>query len=115
MSVLIRARTLQRVVCKVELSGTIELEPAEIKAVLEWMKSSPIADHMIVQFGQMSPVKGTCVSGGAIERQIALIEAQGAIHASQVGVKRSDTERWPMTTSTVEPGRSPLNSEGIVQ
>lgn len=115
MSVLIRARTLQRVVCKIELSGTAELEPCEIKAVLEWMKASPIADHMIVQFGQMSSVKGSCVNSGAIERQIALIEAQGAIHASQVGVKRSDTERWLMTDPIVKPDRSTLNNKGIVK
>lgn len=86
MSVTVKNRTLGRVVASVDLLGVVELEPREVREVLEWIQKSPIADNIVIRFGKMSPVKGSHVCGGQIATEIALQEAVAARFRAAIGV-----------------------------
>lgn len=95
MSLIIRNSMLSKIVAKIDVLGTANLEQDEVRTLLNWLKTSPVADHITIQFGGMSPVRADAVSSGAVERQVALLEEQRAVFHCASGVFGSQQMEWP--------------------
>lgn len=80
MPTIIKNDIVSKTVLQLEFAGGTSLQPAEIARVLEWVKASPIADHMIVKFNDMSPMTGDRILGSIIEAHVAHEEAIRALH-----------------------------------
>lgn len=80
MPTIIKNDIVSKTVLQLDFAGGISLQPAEIARVLEWVKDSPIADHIVVRFNDMSQMTGDRILGGIIEAHVAHEEAIRALH-----------------------------------
>lgn len=79
MSLIVRNAVMNRAVCRVDIIGSIELTPVELKELLELFKASTIARNVTVRFGELPSISSNQFDFGAINAEIALIEAKATL------------------------------------
>lgn len=88
MSLKIVSRSSGLPVAIVEISGSIELEPAEINALLRKLKTYGIAAQTAIKFGSLDPVRADHVQCGRLSEDIAERELASTVFAASLGVAR---------------------------
>lgn len=66
-------------VLKVTFMGTAEANINDTSRFVEWLKTCPFADHLVVQFGTMSPVTVNRILHGELDRFVSSAETESAI------------------------------------
>ena len=91
MSLKVVSRSCGLHIATIDMSGVIELEPAEINLLLRELKNYLAAGNTVIKFGSLDPVRADHVQCGKLSEDIAERELTSTVFAASLGVVRYDS------------------------
>lgn len=93
MPLIVKNEMVDKIVCKMEFGGTINLSPFEVRTLLEWAKHCPVSNHLMVKLGEFSPVTANKLCDGSIEAHVAYQDASRVLFMVQNNIPKVRNEK----------------------